>query len=436
MYKLSSYNYFVSEEGKVIYFNGLTTKLFVLNIEEHKRLQVLFQDLLTFENRYPSVFKQFEKWGFIVSESVNEIDILHYRNRCAVFGDRNYMLVINPTLECNFNCWYCYEEHPQGYMNNETIEKVKLHIKYMVEKEKITSLNLSWFGGEPLLYFNEIIYPISLFAKELCESNDIPFYNGATTNASLINETVVHKMSEIDMFNFQITLDGDKMRHDKIRNAKGIPSFDKIVSNINLLLKHIEQAKIILRINYDVQTLIACNMEHVFSLFNKDYRDRIRVDFQRVWQTATSIEGENDKLIELHNSCIDLGYNQKEISGVFSIGSAYTCYTDRIHHAELNYDGKVYRCTARGYTEEFVMGILSESGKINWYEHKMANRYGKSTFENAQCLVCKYLPLCCGPCSQKMIENQDAKEENTCYLQYSEVMPETMILNYYHHIKW
>ena len=431
MYKLSRYNYFVSDENQVIYLNGITSKIFAMSCEEHLRLQMFFQNLDLFEQKYPSVFKLFRKWGFIIFDSIDEVEILKYRNRKAVFNDKHYMLVINPTLECNFNCWYCYEEHPRGFMANETMHRVKKHIKYMIEKEKITSFNLSWFGGEPLLYFKEIIYPISLYAKELCEINQIPYYCGATTNSFLIDKSMIKDMNQINMFNFQITLDGDEDRHDKIRNVVGQPTFRKIVDNINLLLEKVSNVKIILRINYDQQTLEKCNLGEVFKLFNEKYRNKIRVDFQRVWQTAPSINGENNKLLELHNLCIRLGYNQTEISGAFNLNMVYTCYADRFYHTELNYDGKVYRCTARGYSDEYVVGDLMDSGVIHWNEEKMARRYGKSTFENRVCLACKYLPLCCGPCSQKMIETSEQKLEEVCYLNYAEVRPETMILNYY-----
>lgn len=434
MDKLSNYNYFVPKENKVIYLNGITSKIFAMSKDEHIRLQVFFQDLDLFKQKFPSVFKLFKKWGFIISDSVNELEIIKYRNRKAVFSDRHYMLVINPTLECNFNCWYCYEEHPQGVMTNETKIKIEKHIQHMIEQEKITSLNLSWFGGEPLLYFKEIIYPISLYAKKLCEKNGIPFYNGITTNSFLIDESMVKMMDEISMFSFQITLDGDESRHNKIRNVGGKPTFEKIITNINLLCSKIIQIKIVLRINYDEQTLQRSNLSEVFNLFEKKHRNKIRVDFQRVWQTVASIKGENSKLVELHNLCCNLGYQQAEISSVFNLNTVYTCYADRLYHAEINYDGKVYRCTARGYSDEYVVGELLDNGMIRWDEDKMSKRYGKATFENEICLACKYLPLCSGPCSQKMIETSKQKMEEICYLSYAEVTPETMIINYYNNL--
>ena len=61
---------------------------------------------------------------FIIDDDVNELEILRIRNREAV-RNQSYQLIINPTLECNFRCWYCYENHKKGHMNETTVENIK-----------------------------------------------------------------------------------------------------------------------------------------------------------------------------------------------------------------------------------------------------------------------------------------------------------------------
>ncbi len=434
MYKQSSYNYFVQDGDKVVYLNGITSKMFAMSQAEHAKMQILLQDLEKFQVEYPTTFKYFEKQGFITTDDVDEISILLYRNRQAVFTDKNYMLIINPTLECNFRCWYCYEEHNQGFMSQEVMTRIKRHIRYMIEKEKITSLTLSWFGGEPFLYFDEIVYPLSLFAQKLCSENGIPFFSNATSNGYLIDKDVALKMVEIKLNHLQITLDGDENRHNKIRNANGSPSFQKIIDNINLLLEMSKDVTITLRINYDKKTLFVSNWNNVLNLFHTKYRNRICVDFQQVWQTMTENQGENHKVLELQSLCSKLGFQLQSNAVLFHLGCGCICYGDKYYHAELNYDGKVYRCTSRGYTEKQLMGELGEDGIIKWNEKMMAKRYSKAPFENELCLTCKYLPLCLGFCSQKLLELSEKELEELCCLRYMDVYPETMILNYFHYL--
>lgn len=198
------------------------------------------------------------------------------------------------------------------------------------------------------------------------------------------------------------------------------------------MLRQVDEVGIVLRINYDAQTLEVSDLKGAFELLDERFRHKVRVDFQRVWQTSPATEGENQKRLEFYETCSLLGYNQREIANVFNIGLTHKCYTDRFYHAEFNYDGKVYRCTARDYSDKYVVGVLSEDGRVQWNEQEMARRYGKATFENKICLVCKYLPLCMGPCSQKMVETPEAEIDRVCYLHQAEVMPETVVLDYYH----
>ena len=347
--------------------------------------------------------------------------------------DKTYHLVINPTLECNFKCWYCYEKHPQGVMTEQTIEKIRKHILYMVEKEKIFALHLSWFGGEPLLYFDKIIYPISMFARDICAKYEIPCLIGVTTNAYKINADMILKMKEIGLNSFQITIDGDRERHDKIRNENGMPSFDRIMNNIFSVLDSLENVRITLRVNYDEQTLKRSDFSKVLNVFPEKHRKRVTVDLQRVWQVAKKTEGDNIERVKLYDYCSHLGFAQNGIgSNIFRIGASRKCYADKYWHAEINYDGKIYRCTAKGYDDKYVMGTFGDDGIIHWNNREMARRYSKAPFENAQCLNCKYLPLCLGPCSQRAVDYACSSQKMPlCDIDKLEISPETIIVDYY-----
>jgi uncharacterized protein len=70
----------------------------------------------------------------------------------------------------------------------------------------------------------------------------------------------------------------------------------------------------------------------------------------------------------------------------------------------INYNGKVFKCTARDYGDDKVIGNLQPSGKIVWNDGILSKMFEKATFENEQCENCKMLPLCMGPCIQKNYE--------------------------------
>jgi uncharacterized protein len=427
----------VKYEQRIIYFNGMTGFSFSVAQEEDEKLKELFNDLISFQIQYSSIFYRLKNWGFIVNEDIDEINKIRYRNRKAIFADRFYRLIINPTQDCIFNCWYC-NQHTQnmGGMKAEVVKKVKKHIDVMVRDEKITGLFLDWFGGEPLMYFDEIVYPIAQYAFTLIEKYNLPFFQHATTNAYLITQKMADEMKNIKLNSFQITLDGDEERHNKIRNVNGKPSYKRIMDNIILLCETIPDLRITIRLNYDNSTLLKSNMPLVYEQIPQQHRNKIKLDFQRVWQTYDRSDNNNvindsvnenragqkpnEPLLELKKSVASMGYSYS-MSNVFSIGQSFRCYADRYYHTVINYDGKVYKCTA--HLEQEV-GVLHDNGVIAWNENIMSDLYSKATFENERCLNCKYLPLCLGSCSQHV-------KYNKCMVDNSEISCEQFIISIY-----
>ena len=99
--------------------------------------------------------EQLKANGFVVEDSVDEArDYISYTRN--VQNDTSAAhLIINPTINCNFSCWYCYEQHTKSKMDEETINRVKrLIYRIMTEKRP---LQFSFFGGEPLLYYKQVM---------------------------------------------------------------------------------------------------------------------------------------------------------------------------------------------------------------------------------------------------------------------------------------
>src|SRR6266851_4736219 len=65
------------------------------------------------------------------------------------FDPGQLSLILLPTERCNFRCTYCYEKFKQGGMRNEVVQGVKSLLSRRIPT--LHTLNISWFGGEPLL---------------------------------------------------------------------------------------------------------------------------------------------------------------------------------------------------------------------------------------------------------------------------------------------
>ncbi|MDR2836560.1 MAG: radical SAM protein [Bacteroidales bacterium] len=423
MKKQSEYNIVVENGEKSIYFNSYSGASVGLNKKEHQAVKEEFKNLENFETEYPNIFQKFYDFGFIIDEERNEKEEILFHKKQGVFLDREYRLFINPTLDCNFNCWYCYEEHPKGKMTNEVFEKIKKHIE--LKSKEISGLHLSWFGGEPLMYFDEIVYPMSLFAKNLMQEKHLSFINSITTNAYYINQKMIERIKEIDLRYFQITLDGNKEKHDKVRKHYGQPTFDIICNNIIELCNTLENVHITLRINYDEQTL-NYGLDFLKN-FPEEIRYKINIDFQRVWQTYSQEQEKqlNKQLLLAKENAITLGFQVQFWR--FFLHEQYACYVDHYQHLEVNYDGKIYRCTAKGYKPEYEVGSLDENGVAHIIFDRDAKQFCKLTVENDLCLNCKYLPMCGGACWQ----NYKTFDKPICIHERFEIPFETAIIKNY-----
>lgn len=433
MYQLSFYNYYVNNGDRTIYFNSISGQIFSVSEQENQFLQNQFEDLVSFELEYNSMFNKFVDWEFVTDTERDQKDVIRLINHKKVFLDKTYRLVLNPTLECNFRCWYCYEDHVAGKMSEETMDKIKKHVRLMIKEERISGLFLDWFGGEPLLYFDEIIVPLSEQLRDIMAEYDLSFFTQATTNGSLITEERAKKMNELGMKHFQITLDGDEKRHNRIRNMNGAPSYKQILQGIYYLCENIPDVNITLRINYDTQTLEKSNMKEVFETIPAKYRYKINPSFHRVWQTESkrNEEGNNSNRLAIFDYCKELGYEVGSPASYLSVLKGHTCYVDRYYHTEINFDGKIYKCTARAYSDEYVLGELQDDGHVFWNQEKMRNMYAKATFENEMCLACKHMPLCTGPCSQKLLETSKEQLHTICPFTTADVSVDTFIRNLY-----
>ena len=85
-----------------------------------------------------------------------------------------FHLMINPTLDCNLHCWYCYEKHVKGSSISTDIMNGILGLisKNCIGQRNIKKLILSFFGGEPLLEFDSV-RKIILHSSECCEKKNI-----------------------------------------------------------------------------------------------------------------------------------------------------------------------------------------------------------------------------------------------------------------------
>ena len=403
-YILSKYNYFRNYNNTVVGVNLFEKRLFKIDKSKYDKLLAYKERLEKIKIEDPVFFSVMYKLGIIneVEYDNNIKNILLFRNKKIIFSSDSYWLTILPTLNCNFNCWYCYEDRSKGLMNKEIVNATIKFIENTVKKK--SSFFLDWYGGEPLLCYEKIMKPISEKTKEFCELNNVFLESQITTNGYLLNEKMLSLFRDINMQSIQITLNGPKEIHNRVRYQKNTTdSYDKIVNNIVLLAENLNPKALILRINFakDYFDLIT----KVIESFPLQVRKKIKVLIKQIDQDQERISF--DEIGQKLSIFEDAGFNTEMRTYSAIRTEAFACQADKYDQSVISYDGRVFKCHGVNFNKEIEDGILTKEGIIEWNEHLLLKKLNKATFDNKKCLNCNLLPICYGICSYKLFSSKN-----------------------------
>jgi len=367
---------------------------------------------------HPDLYDYLCENNFIVPKSYDEVEE-SVANRKKKMEDSSYFnLTINPTLNCNLRCWYCYETHiPGSHVAVSTMNAIKKLLKSKAESEKVKHIGLNFFGGEPLLEFKSTIMPLIEYTDEICKANDKPLHIGFTTNGVLLTPRVSDILSATGIqMRMQIPFDGDSEKHNAVKkfvNGKG--TYRLIISNIKYAVK--KKIHCIIRCNYSLD-----NVDSFHSLIDelKDFAlentNLLTFSFHQIWQTTS---GKEPSLGGIIAKMEQLGLKHNYKPTIDASGSM--CYADKKGAVVINCNGDVYKCTARDFIPERRDGVLNDDGTVV-YNERYKDRM-KSPFANPTCIKCSVFPIC-STCTQKRMEHSTNK---TCVVNKNETHRMDMI---------
>lgn len=416
--KISKYTFFHGiDDNCTVLYNCRNEAIAVVENELAELLQSSSLDDL--QARHASFYSFLAKEGFIVSNGNIEEDqaIKDWEK-----NDRNkktYSIFINPTLDCNLCCWYCYEKHiKDSLLNEDVMHSVWSLIKNKINVEKIENLSISFFGGEPFLALDSVVLPLLLNTSSLCCDNACKFSVSFVTNGTLLSQNCLEKLSDIKTASpmlFQITLDGNEYFHNKTKSfKKDIGSYKLVIKNIKNVLSY--KMKVTLRFNMTKENLMSYyDVLPDLQDLPQEEKKLINIDLQHVWQDNTN---DSSQILQIQKKIreafLEQGFNVNELKHI----DPSRCYADLENHVTINYNGDLYKCTARDFTESNREGILMKDGTLAWnekYHKRMLIKYG-----NAFCRKCSIYPLCHGGCSQYKMD-RGCEEASYCIRGYSDI---------------
>ena len=129
-------------------------------------------------------------------------------------------------------------------------------------------------------------------------------------------------------------------------------------------------------------------------LISPSNRHRIQINPKKVWQETVKKERYNS-VSTLLNLFETSGYKVNRLDFIWDF---VPCYANRKYYNAINYNGDVVKCTAcNDLYDKQTHGTINDNGSITW-DSTFIEKYKAKSFENAECLICRYLPICMGIC--------------------------------------
>lgn len=395
MYKPSKYNYILKngEEELFLYnsFNGNMGK-----VSAHNSLKVLeWMNGMTDSNHNDN-FQKLINLGMLVPEDEDEV----IKMNLIEPEEKSLNLIILPTEQCNFRCTYCYEEFKRGKMSYD----VQNALIRFIKKNMInyTSLNVGWFGGEPLVAF-DVIENLSNEFMKVCKSLRRNYVSNITTNGYLLDLPKFQKLLNYNVLSYQITIDGIKETHNKQKPlVGGGETFDVILGNLKTIKDNVKTGrfKIIVRTNVtkEINDYIDEYIQYFHNTFGDDDRFQFFIRPAGDWG-GESVKEMNESLIgqrgieKVFEKIIRADKSLHFIYRSFLFPTGSMCYAGKRNSYVIDSEGNIRKCSCNLDDDNNKLGSFDDKGDMVIDKYKYSQWIAKDP-DNDYCKECFFLPVC------------------------------------------
>lgn len=222
-----------SEIGEYYYFTE-DDSTFLLNVGKSSVFQInpRLVDLVERARQQPSILNDDNK----LYAALQSLELINNQD-CSTESQNVFYptsVLLNVCQDCMLSCVYCYGFEGQygsrGFMDTATAYKT---VDWLMEKSgDKEKLNITFFGGEPLLNY-ELIQQVIAYGKTKAEAYGKKLYWGITTNGILLDED---KLAFFKANRVGINLSYDGYLQDRQRPFKsGEATGDILKSKLELI---------------------------------------------------------------------------------------------------------------------------------------------------------------------------------------------------------
>ena len=410
-YKVSRYDIPVPlSDGGMLLFNSNSRSLIHLSESEantYKRLAA--SESFVAADVPESVFLKTLSAGFhVVPASTDELANVRRNYDSARDRPGTLSLTITPTMACNFGCGYCFQgEHKATKAMSPEVQEAL--IKFIKSKKDLKSLNITWYGGEPLMG-KEALFRLSDILIAYCDKHKISYSAGIVSNSFLLTPDIAAALYSRRVTWLQVTIDGDRDTHNKMRPlTSGQGTYDKIVENIGGALDA-TQISFSCRVNVGQRNIHKAS-EMLDALAAMDFKKRgnFGVYFSPIEaSTPESGTANGEKLArgEFHREILKLEEKARRLGFASTPAPSAGFMGICVAAAKTGYvvaaNGDVHKCWETAHDATKRTGSIFEPEKL--HDSVNASLWQEwSPFENPVCSSCKITPMCAGHCPHRFV---------------------------------
>ena len=417
IYKPSRFNYFIRSQydNALLLYNSLKGQTSLVCVQKQEIIKDIVAMLKCNEisDKSQPYFSFLRDLGFFVPNKEDELQKL----RLIILREIAkpcLKLTILPTEKCNFRCKYCYETHKKGSMSQETQNAIVKFVRKNIHQ--YSSIQVNWFGGEPLEAL-DIVKFLSMKILKIADAAQRRYSSFMTTNGYDLAPDVLNDLLSYRIYTYQITIDGLKNIHDRLRPHKdGSGTYDRILENLINIKNKVSNRHfaILLRTNFSKDSIE--QLDEFIAEHSKYFSGDSRFMFlPRVMGKWNELFDKNIDHQLLSQNDIE-EFHKKIGNSNHSLNFAYhnyltndsICEASFLHSYVIGSDGKVYKCTADFDLEENNLGYINTKGELVVDEEKHAKWVCHSI--EKYCENCFFL----GTCQSRSCPKSRIKKQSSC----------------------
>ena len=350
---------------------------------------------------------------------------------------------LNLTQKCNLKCKYCFVTQQPKEMDYKTAkDAVDFYAKNALDNLDIP--DITFFGGEPLLKFEDIIKPLVEYIRKRYGD----FKVSVTTNGTLLDEDKL-KFLKANAVDLLLSIDGDEETQDHNRpfhNGKG--SFGKI--DVDLILRYYPQ--VTMRATLDPDTVDKLYENYLwgekkgfknealiinpFAAWQEEHYEILESEIRKVTEHIKEARKEGKPYMrfeELHKMKTEYELLQK-IEGSYyrdsnkDLPACGRCGLGATRYGSIGSTGNIYSCQEMTENEEcsdFIIGNIYEDFSDD-KRLELANSFNTKNVKSEKkdrCKDCLLDKICDGGCSiNNYFKNKKLDIASEPWCRYKEIL--------------